>query len=340
MSFSQKYEIAIVGIGGRVASLFAFELQKEAKILGIGKEKQIKDIKEKKFYIKRNKEKLKPLDTKVITEKEFSLDFLPEYIILATKNPVGKVIENYYQKIKTAKKLPALILPQNGLRAEKEAREILKKVFGKRAKEISILRISLLNAIESKKLNEKIIISYSLPVRLGICLCCGEKQTAEKFFLFLKKSKIKVKIFPQEKLKEMEISKLFLNLIGTACASRDLSLKEGFEKKEVFKEEIGVLKEYVKLVKKMKKNFLNLFYPIKIFAFLIEKLPFSFWWILRKPLLKIIEKGRNKKEKQNLDEIDYYNGEVVKLAREYKISVPFNEKVLERFKKKAGCQSG
>jgi len=50
-------------------------------------------------------------------------------------------------------------------------------------------------------------------------------------------------------------------------------------------------------------------------------------WRFRGLLAKAVAKGRNDKPK-DLDEIDYYTGEVVKLARECGRSAPVNEKIL------------
>ncbi len=339
---SSPYHIAIVGIGGRTGSMFGFELKDKAKILGIAKNKEKELVNQKKIFIERNHQSLVPLNVEIIKESDFSSFYLPEFILLTTKNPVEEIVEYYYQKIKSEERLPALVLSQNGKRAIEEARKALERVLGKREKEVEIIRVNLFNAIERKEKENKIIISYNLPIRISMGSLEKERQ-GERLSLIFKRAGMRVKKIPPEEIRNMEYSKLFLNLIGMSCASRNISLREGFLQKEVFKEEISALKEYIKVVRAKKGNFLNLFYPIKIFAFLIEKLPFSLLFPLRKSILKIIEKGRSKKEKGNLDEIDYYNGEVVKLARECKISAPVNEKILKRAKailKKVGCQSG
>jgi len=130
----------------------------------------------------------------------------------------------------------------------------------------------------------------------------------------------------------MEYSKLFLNLIGMPSATYGFSIKEGFLKKEIFKEEILALREYKKVVKLSGGKFLNFpGYPVEILSFLIS-LPIFLLVFLRNILVEKIEKGRAGKKK-DLDEIDYYNGAVLKMANKLKVEVPINSKILERVKK-------
>jgi ketopantoate reductase len=49
-------------------------------------------------------------------------------------------------------------------------------------------------------------------------------------------------------------------------------------------------------------------------------------------LAEKIERGRAGKKKE-LDEIDYYNGAVLKMAKKLKVEVPINSKIWERIKK-------
>ncbi len=362
-----KKKIAIIGIGGRTGAMFGFELKEAADVLGVGKENDIKLIQGKKIYIKQEGNPPKLLEIKTIKDTEFPGQSLPdpirgnssngpEIIFLTTKNPVGPAVEYYYSlfrnfsnseiktggKIKTQEKLPVLILSQNGLAAGEDAKNALEKILGKRAKEVQIIRISLLNAVEKLTLQSKIYISYSLPLRLcfgvfegpkpplPIYNRCGGKETKEILRIF-REAKIKAEEISPEQVRNMEFSKLFVNLIGVASASKEFSLEEGFKDKETFKEEILGLREYIKVVKAASGNFLNLsHYPIKLFASLIEKMPLPILVFFRKKIWQVINKGRGGREKGNLDEVDYYQGEVVKLGKKFGIKTPINEKILKR----------
>lgn len=343
-----KNKIAVIGVGGRTGAMFAFELKEAADVLGVGKEREVEIIRERKFYIKREGSPPKLLEVKTIRDFEFPGQFLPDLIFLTTKNPVGPAIEYYYslfqnlknseiktgQKIKFQKKLPALILSQNGLAAGDDAKNALEKILDKRANEVQIIRVSLFTAVERRDLEGKIYINYSLPIRLCLSVFSGPREVNEIALLF-REAGIVAEEISSEKVRDMEFSKLFVNLIGMASATKGLSLKDGFNDRETFKEEVISLKEYIKVVKAAGGNLLNLSqYPIKLFTPLLEKMPLSILILSRKKIGGIINQGRAGKEKGNLDEIDYYTGEVVRLGKQLGIKTPINEKILKRAKEK------
>jgi len=321
-------KIAIIGIGGRTGTMFAFELQKAGDVLGIGRERDINIIKEKRLYLKRGEDPAILFEGKVIRDFEFPKNSLPDIIFLAVKNPVGPVIKYYYQKIKEEEKLPSLVLSQNGIVAGSQAKEVLKEVLGKRRfEELRIIRLSLFNPVDSQEVNGKICIDYFLPIRLAFGIYSGPKETKDIKEIF-EKAKIEAEEVPSENIKNMEYSKLFLNLIGMVAAVRGLGIGEGLAKKEIFEEEIKALREYIKVVRKSGGKFLNFNnYPIKLFTILINFLPLPILKIFRKTLAKVIIKGRGGKEKGNIDEIEYYNGVVIKLGEKFKVETPINKKI-------------
>jgi ketopantoate reductase len=323
-------KIGIIGAGGKTGAMFAFELQKVGKVFGILKEKEFEQIEKEKVFVKREKE-TSLLKIPLIKIEEFpkGIDF--DFLFLAIRNPVSSAVRYYYQKIKE-KNLnpPVLFLSQNGIGAVEEAKIALKEVFGKKAKEISIFRISLFNPVDKKISEEKISVAYSLPIRIAISKVSGEKKEKE-IFEFFKSANFEVFLIPQKDVFNMEYSKLFLNLIGTACATHSLSILEGFSRKEIFKEEILALREYSRVVKKIGGKFLNFpNYPVSLLN-LFFKLPIFLLLPLRKKIAKLIEKEREGKPK-DLREIDYYNGIVVKLGEKLGIKAKINKKILKRAK--------
>jgi len=318
--------IGIVGMG-RTGSMFFQELKDFFEVFGISKKEDIELIKEGKIWIKRNgKEEV--LKGNFIFDSEFKHSF--DFLFFAVKNPVGPAISFYFKRIKEKNlKIPAIFLSQNGIEAGEEAISVLKEIFGKRAEEIPVFRISLFNPVDREVKDEKILISYSLPIKMAIAQILGPKVDVSQIF---KGKNFRVFFIDQKNAKNMEYSKLFLNLIGMSSATHNLSIKEGFSKKEIFKEEILALREYKKVVKLSGGKFLNFSgYPVKFLSFLIS-LPISFLSPFREILAEKIEKGRAGKKKE-LDEIDYYNGAVLKLAKKLKVQVPTNLKILERVKK-------
>jgi 2-dehydropantoate 2-reductase len=248
------------------------------------------------------------------------------------KNPVRPAIEYYFQKMKNQKEFPILVLSQNGISAKKEAIEGLKKVLKERAKKVQIVRMVIFNPIEKEEIEGKFFINYSLPLRVAFGIVSPKKELPEIKGIF-EKAGIEAEKIPPEKIEEMEFSKLFLNLIGMASVANNLSISQGFEDKKIFREEILALKEYIKIARKKGIEFLNFrHYPVKLFAFLIHFLPVAILSLFRKKIGKLIEKGREGKLKGNLDEIDYYNGEVIKLGKKYGILTPINKKIYKKIK--------
>lgn len=323
-------KIGIIGVGGRTGTMFFQELKNFGEIFGIGKKEEIEKIKKRKIFIEKNK-KEEIVEGNLIEEKEFPKNIQFDFLFLTVKNPVGPAVRYYYQKIKEKNlKIPILFLSQNGIEAGEEAITVLKEIFKEKTDQISVFRISLFNPIEKKKLNEKEIISYSLPIKMAMAKFFGKVDESE-IFDFFKKTNFKIFFYPSKKVKDMEYSKLFLNLIGMASATRGFSPREGFLKKEVFKEEIEVIREYKKIVKRVGGEFLNFpGYPVKFYSLFFSLPPFLLF-PFRKIFGKLIEKERKGKSK-DLDEIDYYNGAVVRLGEKLKVQTPINKKILERVK--------
>ncbi|MCK4473756.1 hypothetical protein KAU40_00615 [Candidatus Parcubacteria bacterium] len=334
-------KIAIIGVGGRTGTMFAFELGKANNILGISREKEVEQIKERKLYVQRQGRQPELFEGKVSSDFQFSSAEVPDIIFMATKNPVGPVVKYYYQKIKDTGKFPALVLSQNGIAAIQDAIQALEEVFGlEQSKKIQIIRLNLFNAIDRKELGDKIYVSYSLPIRIAFTSAYGPKDIQDIAFLF-KQAGFEAKEFPCSQVKDMEFSKLFLNLIGMASAVKGLSINQGFRDKQTFKQEAEALKEYIKVVHASGSNFVNFpHYPVKLLACLFFFLPMNILLIFRNYLAKLISKGRQGKPKGNLDEIEYYNGAVIDLAEKNNIPATLNQQILKKALELEACESG
>ena len=307
--------------------MFAYELKDFANILGVGKEEGIEAIKQNKLFIQKKDKSPELLNVKVIKDTDFNKEINPDIIFIATKNPVAPVIKEYFSKFK--EKMPALFLSQNGVDALSEANQSLKEVFGKKSEKGQIIRCVLFNPIDSEHKEGRAYIKYSLPIRIAVSKAQGHgniKKLVETF----KTAGFEVSEFSEKNAKNLEFSKLFLNLIGMASASHGLSVRDGFKNKEMFKEEIEVLKEYIKVVKKSHGKFLNFsHYSVKFLSIFIELTPIFLLTPIRNILSGFISKERGGKLK-DLDEIDYYNGGVVKLGKKIGIKTPANKRVHKR----------
>lgn len=326
----EKTTIGVVGVGGRTGTMFAYELSKATDVFGIARDKGVDLVRKKNLFIDNGQEK-KAFEEEIIKDTDFSKHSCPDILFVATKNPVFPVLKFYLSFYK--EKIPTIIISQNGIAAIKDAKVAVEEVLKDRAQKAKIIRISLFNPIDQHASGGKTIIKYSLPIRGAMAKAWGTGETTEVRNLF-QEAGFEFDYLPPSRAQDMAFSKLFLNLIGMASASRGLSIQEGFKSKKVFTEELGALKEYIRAVHKSGGRFINFsHYPVGNFAFLIDKAPLFLLLPLRDILAKIISKGREGKPKV-LDEIDYYNGGVVSLGEETGIKTPINQKITQREKKK------
>jgi len=323
-------KIAIIGIVGRTGAMFARELKGNNSVFGVGREKDIEEVENGNLVLRLNRETLEVFKAEIIRDSEFAKIATPDAIFLCTKNPVNSVVKSYYQILKEkGGEMPTLFLSQNGVSAGEEAEEALSEVFGKDAEKIKVVRISLFNSVEREVVDGKVYLSYSLPIRLSFGPVSGSFKEGEIMSVF-EKTGIEAEEVSLENVKNMEFSKLFLNLIGMASASHEVPLQQGFEDSKIFKEEIGMLREYIKAVHATGGKFLNFaHYPVKLYASLFNSLPTMFLSIFRSQIGKFIGKGRRGKKK-DLDEISYYNGAVIDLGKKTGIGTIINQKIVER----------
>jgi len=323
--------IGIIGVGGAVGSAFAFEFQKSGhEVFGIDQEREIQKIKEKKFILSPFSKEKKILKLKAfsIEEKEVLENIKNcDLLFFAIPRPLKKSLFFYFQKLSQEKKeIPFLFFIQNGLDVKEEVLEVFDLFFEKKERE-KIIRAILLNPFLKEVKEEKIIIKYSLPFKILIAI---EREKRDFFRSF--GPNFSFYFFSKKEEKNLEYSKLFLNLFGMASAVYGFSLREGLLKKEILEKEILALKEYLLVVQKNKGKILNLpDYPLKIFSFFISFFPLKFFYFLRRMILFFVLKKREYREK-SLREIDFYNGEVVRLAKRLKIETRTNEEIWQKGK--------
>ncbi|MCX6084853.1 MAG: hypothetical protein NTX94_00235 [Caldiserica bacterium] len=324
-------KIAIVGAGGRTGTLFAHELRKSAEIVGVARQPQADDVREGRILVERQGGMPEQLACHVIEDDAFTAEVAPDFLFLATKNPVAPSVRHYYTHGQQEKP-PDLILSQNGVVAAEEARTELESIFGARARTIRILRVSLFNPVSVKMSGDKTVIAYFAPVRLAFGVASGPDETQDLLELFLGAG-IEAEAVASRDVKNMEFSKLFTNLLGVPSAAHGLTIEEGFADRGVFEEEIRALREYALVVKRSGGRFLNFrHYPTGLYAALLGAIPMSILSLFRKKIATVITKGRGNKEKGNIDEIDYYNGAVVSMGERLGVGTPVNREIYQSMK--------
>jgi len=323
----EKKKITIIGVGGRTGTMFAFELAKRFNVLGVGREREIEMIKNQKLWVERKGEPSQVFKENIVKDTEFHNKAHADIIFLTIKNPISPAIKYYFQGL--GGRFPALLISQNGISAIADAKKTLQEIFGSEWEKIRLVRVILFNPVDTRQIESRTHIKYSLPIRVSLAKASGKGDIKDIIQIF-KNAGFEAEDFTKQGAKNLEYSKLFLNLIGMASASRGISIKQGFRDRETFEEEAGVIKEYVKAVKLSEGRFLNLpNYPVKFFANFFDFLPMSFLMPLRSIIAGVVSRGREGKPKV-LDEIHHYNGGVIQLGRRVGIKTPINEKICQR----------
>jgi ketopantoate reductase len=325
-------KIAIIGIGGRTGTLFAEQLKRSAEILGVARAQEIELIKAKKLLVRKRGFEAQAFEGKIIEDKNFAAEATPDYILVSTRYPVHPVVKYYYQTVKEKNgKIPALILSQNGFEVIEEAVSALQEIFQGEASKVQIIRLNLFNAVDGVKTGDKLCLKYFEPIRLVFSSAFGPIDTAG-FREILMKAGVEFKEYQRKDCRDMEYSKLFLNLIGMASASWGKSVQNGFKDKNIFQEEIAALREYAETVKLAGGRFINFkHYPVKNLSDIINYMPMPLLVVLRNILGGLISKGRGDKPK-DISEADHYNGAIIKLAQKFGAQTPVNIKIYNKIK--------
>jgi len=340
-----KKIIYIIGVGGRTGVMFARELREAVEIIGVGMAREIEAIGHQGIEIRRGKNGSEKFNVCAILPENFNTNLgkkYPDFIWMAVRNPVSDAVEFYYRNFKGKDRIPAMILSQNGLSVIGDAKAGLTRALGHEADKVRIIRVSLINGVDliaeqtvsdeaAARQSEIMTIAYKIPIKLGFGAADGQKaMDLKKVF---NTGKFKCQEFSGSNLVRMENSKLFTNLIGMAAAANGLPVSAGLLDKKVFTEEAAMLKEFILAVKASDSGFVDNFagYPINFFAKLFL-LPAGWLMPFRAVFEHIVAKGRNRPK--DLSEIDYYNGEVIKLGKRFGIPTPVNERIVAQAKKR------
>jgi len=354
--------IYVVGAGGRTGMLFCRELQNAARMIGVAFPAEIENIKSGKAKIVRGKNPPEIFTAELVPPEDFGAAIVrnaPDFLWLAARNPVDKITAFYYRHFANQQNFPALVLSQNGLSAVADAKKGLQEALGQDADKVAIVRVSLINGVDLNTDGDgTLTIGYKLPIKLGFGTAqtyIGDTDVSFSASLGLgkifKKAGVGARQFRGKDVLAMENAKLFLNLIGMAAAtaqgsgeptaaventdvgagspSRKTTADQGWRDKEIFKKEIAMLREFVSAANAARGGFAAKLggYPVKLLARL-ALLPVCLLAPWRGILAGAVAKGRNRPK--DLSEIDYYNGEVVRLGKKANVPTPVNEEIIAK----------
>jgi len=337
--------IYIIGAMGRTGALFCRELQGAAKIIGVALPSEIEKIESQKLKIARGKNSPEVFASKIISSDDFAAAIKtmpPDFLWLATRNPVDKITAFYYRHFLGEANFPALILSQNGRSAITDAQKGLRDALGHGADKVAIIRVSLVNGVDLSNSDNTSVISYKLPIKMGFGAverarfhpASLQGETLRNLKEIFQKAGVRAREFRGKDVLAMENAKLFLNLIGMAGAVEGVDAGAGWRDRTMFKQEIAMLKEFAVAVKKSGGGFAGDLggYPVKFLARLVL-LPAGLLLPFRGLFARIISKGRSRPK--DLSEIDYYNGEVVRLGKEVGAATSVNEMIIQKSKVKS-----
>ncbi|MFA6375911.1 MAG: ketopantoate reductase C-terminal domain-containing protein [Candidatus Paceibacterota bacterium] len=328
-----KKTIYIIGVGGRTGVMFARELRDVAEIVGVGMGREIDAIGRQEIEVKRGAGGSEKFSVSAILPENFNANlknYYPDFIWMAVRNPVSEAVEFYYRNFKGKEKLPALVFSQNGLSVVGDAKAGLVRALGQEAGKVRIIRVSLINGVDMATNDGIATIAYKIPIKLGFGAADG--QSVADLKEIFNAGKFKCQEFQGKDVLKMENSKLFTNLIGMAAAADGLSVSAGLLDKKVFAKEAAMLKEFILAARASGSGFVDNLagYPINFLAQLFL-LPAEWLAPFRGIFERIVAKGRNRPK--DLSEIDYYNGEVVKLGKRFGVATPVNEGIVAKAKK-------
>ena len=332
--------IYVVGAGGRTGMLFCRELQNAARMIGVAFPAEIENIKSGKAKIARGKNPPEIFTAELVPPEDFGAAIVrnaPDFLWLAARNPVDKITAFYYRHFANQQNFPALVLSQNGLSAVADAKKGLQEALGQDADKVAIVRVSLINGVDLNTDGDgTLTIGYKLPIKLGFGTAqtyIGDTDVSFSASLGLgkifKKAGVGARQFRGKDVLAMENAKLFLNLIGMAAAANGAGVAAGYRDKKIFKKEIAMLREFVSAANAVRGGFAGKLggYPVKLLARL-ALLPVCLLAPWRGVLAGAIAKGRNRPK--DLSEIDYYNGEVVRLGKKANVPTPVNEEIIAK----------
>ncbi|MFO8052347.1 MAG: 2-dehydropantoate 2-reductase [Candidatus Omnitrophota bacterium] len=306
-------QIAVLGCGA-IGGLFLGHLSKESKdVLGVVRNYQLDSLEKEGLIVKEeNKEE------KVNVKFNIKLTKPVDLAIFATKtNNLEEITKENIDYLQDA----VVVSAQNGLRAE----NILSKFF---PPEKIITTIVMFGATFYPP--NKVVSNFSGNLIMGNIF--GKQVIKEKEVKQVLESSFNLKVL--KNIKGAKYLKLFINLNNCIPAILGKTMQESFANLEIAKLAIKLNREAYQLVKQAGINLESLpnypkeriesltSMPIEDASQLFSKIMTN---LSREPLYGSILQSikRNKPS-----EIDYINGEVVRLAKNNSWQAPLNEKIV------------
>ena len=315
MNENQKPHIAIVGAGA-IGSLLGGVLAKnDENVTLIGKQAHVETIRQKGLAVDGAAG-----DFTVPIKASELLDFKPDIVFIAVKT---QDVEQTCREIKSNIGNIPIVMMQNGVIST----QIAGSIFGK---ENIIGCTIMLNA----RFQQPGVVSYinESPIVIGKVFSKNDAQVMEIQSYLNQLAPTEV----SENIVGVQWSKLFVNALSNALdGMTGLSMGEYIQYANLRKIGILILKEAMTLVEKANIKLEPLpEIPLSIFRFLVSLPLYISAWLLKYVMLakgndNIITSTLQSLKKGKPTEIDYLNGEFVRLGEQIGFPTPYNSMVVK-----------
>lgn len=218
-----------------------------------------------------------------------------------------------------ADRIDRIVSFQNGIDSE----ETLGRAFGRE----KIIAGTILNPISIPEIGSVHLEKY----KGGLGLASIDGQSIEAIAVTLKNTGLPVLVYAD--YRSMKWSKLLLNLIGNATSAiLDMTTRETFNDRKVFRVEVATLREAVQVMQALSIRPIALpGYPVPLLVFALRFLPIPLLQIIMQPLAaagrgdkppSLLMDLRNGKAKSEIDDL---NGAIVRAGESIGVKTPVNE---------------
>jgi 2-dehydropantoate 2-reductase len=218
-----------------------------------------------------------------------------------------------------ADRIDRILSFQNGIDSE----EILAQAFGRS----KVIAGTILNPISIPEVGTVRLEKY----KGGLGVAALDNQSLEAIVSVLNDTGLRITLYTD--YRSMKWSKLLLNLIGNATSAiLDMTTRETFDDRNVFRVEAAALREAIKVMhaKSIKPVTLP-GYPVPLLVFALRFLPTRLLQIVMKPLAasgrgdkppSLLMDLRNGKTKSEIDDL---NGAISRAGRSIGVATPVND---------------
>lgn len=316
--------VAVIGAAGQTGELFTRMLFSVASVEAVIRGRQLNEAVASRV--------------RVHTDIGQMLQTGPEAVILATPNPVDKVLEEI---VKHVQRPTTLILPQNGVDVVPKAQVILAEC----PTQITLVRASLFTNVSRDSEGNLLYNPNKKRISLATVgeVDCDSLQKSEKMF-----TQAGFEVRTVHNYRAMERSKLAVNLLGSTSTVTGLTPKEAFSDAQIFALEHRGLKDRLRILESDGKvdatlwNVGRLRWAARIPTFIAVRFRRVFANMVAgernnqlPAAARVIQEGQKAVESAN-----FYHQEIINLGRKKSLESPLDEAISDILRRHERLDNG